>query len=70
MYIKVRVTTEARTEKIVKKGDDLYVVSVCESPERGMANKRVLEILKKEYPGMSLKIVSGHHKPSKIVEVR
>ena len=69
MLIKVRVTPDARAEKVVKKADDLYVVSVREPAERGEANERVLQLLKKEYPGKRVKIVSGHLKGSKIVEI-
>jgi len=69
MLIKVRVTAGARAEKVVKKADDLYVVSVKEKSERNMANKRVIEIFRKLHPNKSVKIVSGHHKPSKIIEI-
>ena len=69
MLIKVRVTTDARAEKVVKKADDLYVVSVKEKAERNMANRRVVEIIKEKNPGKRVVLVSGHHKPGKIVEV-
>ena len=69
MLIKVRVTPDARAEKVVKKADDLYVVSVRESAERGQANERILELLKEKYPGKSVRIVSGHLKPGKIIEI-
>lgn len=69
MFIKVKVTAGARAEKVVKKRDDLFAVSVKEEAERGAANERVLELLKREYPGKRLKIVSGHLKPGKIIEI-
>lgn len=69
MLIKVRVTPDARAEKVVKKADDHFVVSVKEEAERGAANERVLELLKCEYPGKNVRIVSGHLKPSKIIEI-
>ncbi|MDE2038379.1 MAG: DUF167 domain-containing protein, partial [Patescibacteria group bacterium] len=53
----------------VKKADDLFVVSVREPAERGEANERVLELLRLEHPGKPVRLVSGHLKPSKIVEV-
>ena len=43
MFIKIKVTTDARAEKVVKKSDDLYAVSVHQPAERGEANERVLE---------------------------
>lgn len=70
MLIKVRVTADAPAEKVVKKADDFYVVSVRESAERNLANKRVLEILRKIFPNRSLKLIKGHHAPAKIVEVK
>ena len=69
MLIKVRVTVDARAEKVVKKADDLFLVSVRQSAERGEANERVLELLKLEYPGNVVRLVSGHHRPSKIIEI-
>ena len=69
MLIKVRVTPDARAEKVVKKTDDLYVVSVREPAERGEANGRVLDILKKIYPRKEVKLISGHLKRSKIIEI-
>jgi uncharacterized protein YggU (UPF0235/DUF167 family) len=58
-----------RAEKIVKKSDDLFMVSVTEPAERGLANRRVLAIVRKLYPGKSVRLVSGHHKPTKIIEI-
>ena len=69
MFIKVRVTVGARAEKVVKKKDDLNVVSVIEKAERNEANSRILEIFRKLHPRKSVRIVKGHHSPAKIVEV-
>lgn len=71
MYIKVKVITEARKEKIVKKTKDHFDISVKEPAERNMANKRVLELVRdyfKVYNG-DVRIVSGHHSPSKIISL-
>jgi uncharacterized protein YggU (UPF0235/DUF167 family) len=70
VLIKVRVTADARAEKVVKKSDDLYVVSVREPAERNMANKRVIQLFRALYPKKSVKLVKGHRNPAKIVEVR
>lgn len=69
MLIKVRVTVGARAEKVVKKKDDLYVVSVKQKAERNEANDRVLEIFRKLHLRKSVRIVKGHKSPAKIVEV-
>jgi uncharacterized protein YggU (UPF0235/DUF167 family) len=69
MFIKIKVKTGSRTEKVEKKADDLYFVSVKEEAERNLANKRVLEIMRALYPKKSVKLVKGHHSPTKIIEV-
>ena len=71
MYIKVHVVADAKKERVVKKANDLYDISVREPAERNMANRRVLELLA---GGLGLvvgklRIVSGHHSPSKIISV-
>ena len=71
MFIKVKVTTDAKREKIVKKTNDHFDISVKESAERNMANKKVIELLReylKVYNG-EVKIVSGQHSRSKIISL-
>jgi len=71
MYIKVRVQADAKEEKIVKKSDDHFEVSVREPAERNMANRRVVILVAGEFslPTGKVRIVSGHHSPSKILNV-
>ena len=69
MFIKIKVKTGSRTEKVEKKADDLYFIFVKEEAERNMANERILEIFRSLYPGKSVKLVRGHHSPSKMIEV-
>ena len=71
MHIKVKVTTGAKKEKIVKKTKDHFDISVREPAERNLANKRVVELVRdyfKVYNG-DIRIVSGHHSPSKIISI-
>jgi len=70
MFIKIKVKTSAKSEKVEKKSDDLYWVSVKEKAERNMANRRVLRIMREMFPGKSVKLVKGHQSPAKIVEVK
>jgi len=69
MLIKVRVKTEAKNEKILKKADDMYEIAVRDKPEANMANKRVLALLAAELslPASKLRIIKGHHSPSKTI---
>ena len=72
MYIKVHVIASAKKELVMRKGSDSYDISVREPAERNMANKRVLELVAGQLglPVAKLRIISGHHSPSKIISVR
>jgi len=71
MYIKVRVTSGAKKEKIEKVSEDTFSIFVKEKAERNMANARVREIMAEELsvPVKAVRIVSGHTSPSKILSV-
>ncbi len=71
MLLKVRVEAGARKERIERTGDT-FKIAVREKAEGNRANARIVELVALEC-GVSRKrvrIVSGHHGPSKIVEVR
>ena len=70
-YLKVHVIPESREEAVVKR-EDIFYVSVREKAERGAANRRMFELLRKYLgglPGKRLAIMSGHHAPHKIISV-
>ena len=70
MYIKIKVTTDAKKEKLVKKSEDHFEISVKEPAERNLANKKIIELLRDYFKVYnSVKIVSGHHSPSKIISL-
>lgn len=72
MYIKVRVVAGAKKEKVEKTTKDTYHISVKEQAERNMANNRICEIMA-SLLGISVKsirIISGHHSPSKILSIK
>ncbi len=69
MYIKVKVRTKAKREMIEKIKDDHYDISLREEAKNNKANDRILEIFRKMYPNVSIKIISGHHSPSKILSI-
>lgn len=69
MYIKVRVRTGEKKEKIEKRAENNFNITVKEKAENNQANRRICEIVSSFY-GVQLKevkIVSGHHKNSKIL---
>jgi uncharacterized protein YggU (UPF0235/DUF167 family) len=70
MYIKVKVVTEAKAEKVIQKSKDHFVISVKESAEQNRANRRILELVREFFPVYNnVRIVSGHHSPSKIISL-
>ena len=80
MYIKVKVTTGAKKEKIIKKSKDHFEISVKEPAERNLANKRIIGLLREYFKARlndgtvgqvynDIKIVSGHHSRSKIISL-
>lgn len=71
MYIKIKVNASAKQEKIVQKTKDHFEISVKEPAERNLANKKIIELVRshfKVYNG-DVRIVSGHHSPSKIISL-
>ncbi|MFT5360244.1 MAG: hypothetical protein ACI88L_000735 [Candidatus Paceibacteria bacterium] len=71
MYIKVIVAAKSKKELFTQKGDNSFVARVKEPAERNLANRRVIELLAEHYkvaPG-KIKIVNGHHHPSKLLSV-
>lgn len=71
MYIKVRVHPEARKEEVVKKDDTHYEIWVKEPALRNLANTRIVELVAREFKLVigKVRIISGHHSPSKILSI-
>jgi len=69
MYVKVRAKAGERKEKVEKRKEDDFNISVKEKAEDNMANRRVCEILSSLYEVdvRKVKIVNGHHKSSKLL---
>jgi len=71
MYLKVRVVTKSKTEKIEELPQGGLKIWVKFPPEQNLANNRILELVKARYPEYNgdVRIVSGHHSPSKILSL-
>lgn len=71
IHIKVHVTAKAAQEKIERREDNLFLISVRAKAEHNAANERVLELLREYYGGKAcrLYLVGGHHSPHKLVSV-
>lgn len=72
MYLKVRARVKAGDEKIICKSDDHYEIWVKEPAERNLANIRIRQILAQELkvPEGTVRLISGHHSPSKIFSIK
>ena len=69
MYLKIKVIAGAKIEKVEKKTEDEWRIWVKEPAENNCANNRILEIVRESYPNTSVRIINGHHSPSKIVSI-
>ena len=71
MLIHVKVKVDSKKESFVKKNETSFTISVKEPASDNLANVRILQIVA-EYFGVAkgkVKIVTGHHSPSKILDV-
>ena len=68
-YLKIKVRTDSRKEDVRKIDDSRLEIDVRESAENNLANTRVIEIVKKLYPGLEVRLVKGHHTPSKMFKI-
>ena len=69
MYLKLKVIAGAKKEIVEKISDELWHMSIKQPSENNAANTRILEILRREFPMQVIRIISGHHSPSKIVSI-
>ena len=70
-YIHVKVTASTKKESLKQKSEDHFDISVREKAERNMANARVLELVAEHFkvPVNKVRIINGHHHPSKLIVV-
>jgi uncharacterized protein (TIGR00251 family) len=71
MYIKVKAIPLSKKESIEKISDDTFTVYVKEPPKRNLANKRIIEIMAREFgiPIGKVRIINGHRSRSKILNI-
>jgi uncharacterized protein (TIGR00251 family) len=71
MYIKVKVKAGSKKEKIEEISKDHLNIDVVESAERGLANKKVINLVREYFQVYNgdVRIVSGHHSPGKIISI-
>lgn len=71
MYLHVSVTAGAKTDKVEQINSDHFKISVRAKAERNLANKKVLELVANflKIPTNKIRIINGHHSPSKLLSV-
>lgn len=69
MYLKIKVVAGAREEKVEQIKSDEYRIWVKVPAENNAANTRILKIIRVMYPERSVRVISGHHSPSKIISI-
>jgi uncharacterized protein (TIGR00251 family) len=69
MYLKIKVIPDSKVENIEQVKDDEYRIWVKVPAENNAANSRILIIMREKFPDKSIRIVSGHHSPSKILSI-
>ncbi|MEK7108826.1 MAG: DUF167 domain-containing protein [Patescibacteria group bacterium] len=71
MYIKVRVQAGAKAEKFEVVSKDHFKAAVKEPAKQNLANRRVVELVAIYFkvPAKQVRLVSGHHSPSKILSI-
>ena len=69
MYIKIKVIAGAKSEKVLKKSKDHFIISIKEKTKNNSANGRILQIISEIYQTKDVKIINGHHSPSKLLSV-
>ncbi len=69
MYIHIRIKTKQKIELITQLSDTKFEVSVKEEAKQNRANTRMLEMVKEYFKSTKVKIVSGHHTPTKLLSV-
>lgn len=72
MFIKINVKTGAKKEIFKKLAEDRFEISIREKAEKGLANKRVIEMVRErliQYNVKEVRLVSGHQSPHKIISV-
>ncbi len=69
--IKLKVIARAKKEELLRLSEDSYRIKVSSAPEKGKANKRIIELLSKEFgvKRRDIRIVSGATSDRKIAEI-
>lgn len=71
MLVHVKIKPDSKEDKIVQKNDTSFIVYVKDPAEENRANKKLIELMAGRFKIVKSKvrIVTGHHHPSKILDI-
>ena len=71
MLINVKVMANAAKNEVIKKSDNELVVKVTIAPEKGKANKKVIDLLSKYFKikKSDISIEKGLTRPKKVIRI-
>ena len=71
MYIHIKALTGQKKEEVLERKPGYFDVFVREKAEQNMANRKIIELIALHFkvPTSSVRMVSGHQKPSKIFSI-
>jgi uncharacterized protein YggU (UPF0235/DUF167 family) len=71
MYIHIKAFTGQKKEEVLERKPGYFDVFVREKPEQNQANRKIIELIALHFkvPNSSVRMVSGHQKPSKILSI-
>jgi len=71
MLIKVKVFPDSKKEEIIKKSNDSFEIKIKEKPEKGLANKAVIDILSSYFKIASsrVRLIKGFRQRNKIFDI-
>ncbi len=71
MLIHVKIKPESKRDEVIVKNESSYIVTVKEEAKGNKANYAMLLLMADflDVPVSILRIITGHHSPSKIIEI-
>jgi uncharacterized protein YggU (UPF0235/DUF167 family) len=71
MLLRIKVITDAKEDRVEPIKENSFAVYTKEPAEQNRANKRMIALISKylQKPTGKIRILTGHHQPSKIIEV-
>ncbi len=72
MLIHVKVIADSNTDKVELLKENSFVVYTKSPRENNQANRSMIQIISKhlQIPTGKIRIITGHHQPSKILEIK